>query len=270
MLALSPVTLAVSVLALSAAAAPRTHKHHHHHGHHKNSTAGSVGSRAVIAAQIMPSNPKWIPAAVQAGAAAASAAAARPKHKLHKIKSKAAPSSMSTTASASATESASSAPLQTVIAAASTVIPALSVASSVIASVLASVTSTPAARPTPPSGVPTSPFKNVQSHSGKNFFAGWDYFSYGDPTHGQVNFLNQADSDNAGLTYITANGSAVMRVDDTTWLGPGQNRNSVRITSKQAVSIGSMVIMDAVSMPHGPGVWPAFWRYVRSTFSNSS
>lgn len=53
-----------------------------------------------------------------------------------------------------------------------------------------------------------------------------------------------------------------MRVDDYTWLPQGANRNSVRITSKETFGIGSLIVLDAVKMPYGPSVWPAFWRYV--------
>lgn len=50
-----------------------------------------------------------------------------------------------------------------------------------------------------------------------------------------------------------------MKVDDYSTLGVGQNRNSIRITSKEVVNINSIVILDAVRIPWGPSVWPAFW-----------
>ena len=53
-----------------------------------------------------------------------------------------------------------------------------------------------------------------------------------------------------------------MRVDDYTWLGNGQKRNSVRVTSKESVKIGSIVVFDAAVMPFGAAVWPAFWSLV--------
>lgn len=50
-----------------------------------------------------------------------------------------------------------------------------------------------------------------------------------------------------------------MRTDNYTTLPSGANRNSIRITSKQPVTIGSLVLMDASKMPFGPTIWPAFW-----------
>lgn len=50
-----------------------------------------------------------------------------------------------------------------------------------------------------------------------------------------------------------------MRADDTTWLSAGQNRNSIRITSQATFGVGSLVVLDAVKLPYGNGVWPAFW-----------
>ena len=113
-----------------------------------------------------------------------------------------------------------------------------------------------------PTAAPQSPFKIVQSHSGSSFLNGWDFFNYNDPTNGAVNYLNEQNARSAGLAYTTQNGSTVLRVDDYTWLGNGQKRNSVRVTSKETVKIGSIVIFDAAVMPFGPSVWPAFWSSV--------
>ena len=110
-----------------------------------------------------------------------------------------------------------------------------------------------------PTAIPQSPFKLVQSHSGSSFLNGWDFFNYRDPTNGQVNYLDERNARSAGLAYTTDNGSTVLRVDDYTWLGRDQKRNSVRITSKETVKIGSIVVFDAAVMPYGPSVWPAFW-----------
>lgn len=74
-----------------------------------------------------------------------------------------------------------------------------------------------------------------------------------------MTFLGQSDAQNAGLVYTNSNGALIMRTDNTTTLPSGANRNSVRITSKQKVTIGSLVLMDSTLMPYGPTVWPAFW-----------
>jgi len=100
----------------------------------------------------------------------------------------------------------------------------------------------------------SSSWKLIESHSGSNFFDGWDFFTEGDPTHGIVNFLDQNAASSAGL--INSTGNAIMRVETTPSV-PG-NRKSVRIHSKNDFT-GGLLIMDAVHMPTGCGVWPALW-----------
>lgn len=120
----------------------------------------------------------------------------------------------------------------------------------------------PRSTSTPPAPAPTatSPYALTRSHQGASFFDGWDFFTWPDPTHGQVNFLSKGQAYDKGLVSTTASGSTILKVDDWSWLGAGQNRDSVRITSKEQFREGTMIVMDAAKMPHGPGVWPAFWR----------
>jgi len=103
----------------------------------------------------------------------------------------------------------------------------------------------------------------VQDWQGSSFFDGWDFFYWDDPTHGTVNYLDEANAFDRGLAYTYDNGNggenAVIRVDDSTWLASGAYRDSVRITSKEKVKLGSIVIFDANKMPYGQTVWPAFW-----------
>lgn len=105
----------------------------------------------------------------------------------------------------------------------------------------------------------TASYKLVQSSSGSTFFDSWDFFTAADPTHGLVTFLSQSEAESAGLAYTTKNGTTVMKVDDETTLGDGEGRKSVRISSKEKVKIGSVVLLDVVNIPYGKGVWPAFW-----------
>lgn len=67
------------------------------------------------------------------------------------------------------------------------------------------------------------------------------------------------DASSLGLAYTTAEKTTVLRVDNSNWLDYGVYRNSVRIGSKATFGIGSLVILDAISLPYGPTVWPAFW-----------
>jgi len=81
---------------------------------------------------------------------------------------------------------------------------------------------------------------------GYSFFDNWDWFTWADPTHGAVNYNSEEDSWKNGLVYVPspARDTTIMRVDSWTNLPYGQLRNSVRISSKQKVDIGSIVIAD--------------------------
>lgn len=121
------------------------------------------------------------------------------------------------------------------------------------------MTSTTSTSTSTSTSIASSPFTLSQSYSGSSFLSGWDFFTDPDPTQGQVTFLSQSDALSTGLAYINNNGALIMRADNTTTLPSGANRNSIRITSKQKVTIGSLVLMDSTLMPYGPTVWPAFW-----------
>ncbi|GAA5861814.1 hypothetical protein JCM3774_001311 [Rhodotorula dairenensis] len=81
-----------------------------------------------------------------------------------------------------------------------------------------------------------------------------------DPTEGQVNYLKKEAAQKAGLFSATAE-SAIMRVDNTTKLAKGANRNSVRIESAKPAELGSLIIADIIRMPWGCATWPAWWSY---------
>jgi hypothetical protein len=99
------------------------------------------------------------------------------------------------------------------------------------------------------------------SEGGYSFWDSWDWFDYPDPTHGWVDYNDKQDAWDKGLVYVPEpnRNTSIMRVDSWTNLGYGKLRNSVRISSKQKVELGSIVIADIVNIPHGPAVWPAFW-----------
>lgn len=117
------------------------------------------------------------------------------------------------------------------------------------------------AKPTPSSYEPNSgPYKLRRTYEGERFFDGWDFWKDADPTHGTVDYVDQAAAKAAGLISASAK-SAVMRVDNTTRLAPGANRKSVRIHSKEPVKLGSLVIADILRMPFGCATWPAYWTH---------
>jgi hypothetical protein len=84
----------------------------------------------------------------------------------------------------------------------------------------------------------------VDKFSGETFFDNWDFWNYGDPTHGLVNYLSQSDAVSKNLTYVQPDGTVVLAVDDYTWLNEGEPRNSVRVSSKKTYN-GGLFIMDA-------------------------
>lgn len=96
------------------------------------------------------------------------------------------------------------------------------------------------------------------SAEGQSFFDKWNFDTFADPTHGLVTYVDSGTAFSQGLAYVRDDGVAVMRVDNTTQLQDGQNRNSVRISSKTAYGQG-LFIADILQMPYGCSVWPAFW-----------
>ncbi|GJE86093.1 glycoside hydrolase family 16 protein [Phanerochaete sordida] len=96
------------------------------------------------------------------------------------------------------------------------------------------------------------------TYAGKTFFDGFQFFTFGDPTHGTVNYTTADYAFANGLAYVQGDGVVVMKGDDTTQLASGVNRNSVRISSWAQYNTG-LFILDLNRAPWGCGVWPAWW-----------
>ncbi|KAG8761818.1 hypothetical protein FRC12_009311 [Ceratobasidium sp. 428] len=93
---------------------------------------------------------------------------------------------------------------------------------------------------------------------GKSFLSGFDHIAIADPTHGRVNYVNQATAVSQNLTY-TDSDTLILRADHQKVLsasGPG--RNSVRIQSKKQYTT-HVQVMNVRHMPQGCGTWPAYW-----------
>jgi len=103
-----------------------------------------------------------------------------------------------------------------------------------------------------------SNFKLTENFQGKTFFDGFDFNTFSDPTHGNVQFLSRDDAFGAGLASVGDDGVAFMTVDNKNSVPEGGNRKSVRIQSKKSYNQG-LFVLDLAAMPHGPSVWPAFW-----------
>lgn len=63
------------------------------------------------------------------------------------------------------------------------------------------------------------------------------------------------------LTYVTSDGSAIIRVDNSSTVQYNYKRDTVKITSTDSYPVGSVWVLDAVHLPYGCSVWPAFWSY---------
>ncbi|OCF58171.1 endo-1,3(4)-beta-glucanase [Kwoniella mangroviensis CBS 10435] len=102
----------------------------------------------------------------------------------------------------------------------------------------------------------------VRSYEGSSFFDRWDYYGYYDnTTNGDVTYANQSVASSSQLTYSTSSNTAIIRVDNFTDVAYNYKRNSVKITSQDSYDVGSVWVLDAVHLPYGCSVWPAFWSY---------
>ncbi|KAJ7596767.1 glycoside hydrolase family 16 protein [Mycena floridula] len=110
--------------------------------------------------------------------------------------------------------------------------------------------------PTSPTSSVNSPWTIVAKHAGNTFFDDWTFWTDPDPTHGTVDYIDESDARSAGLLEVNSDGNAIMRVETTPTVA--NNRKSIRITTKDSYN-GGLFILDAVHMPTGCAVWPAFW-----------
>ncbi|TDL22535.1 hypothetical protein BD410DRAFT_207136 [Rickenella mellea] len=105
-------------------------------------------------------------------------------------------------------------------------------------------------------------FTVAQNYQGSSFFDAWT-FQNGPDRNSSSNVLYQTREQalQEGLVSVNAAGHAIIKMDNTTdgTKDPNFGRPSVFMLSNATVSAGSLVIMDAITMPFGCSVWPAFW-----------
>jgi len=135
--------------------------------------------------------------------------------------------------------------------------PSTSAVTSYAATATATRTSTKMSTYAAPSSTSKS-YTLKDKFAGEDFFDGWTFFNYPDPTNGQVDYLSREDATAAGLAYVQEDGVAVMKVDNTTTLGAGELRKSVRIHSNKQYNSG-LFVTDILQMPYGCSIWPAYW-----------
>ncbi|KAJ7218231.1 glycoside hydrolase family 16 protein [Mycena haematopus] len=101
-------------------------------------------------------------------------------------------------------------------------------------------------------------YQNAENIVGAGFYDSFNFEAIADPTHGRVNYVDQATAQSANLTFNSAD-TFILRTDFEAVLDPaGSGRNSVRISSKNAYST-HVAVFDIVHMPQGCGTWPAVW-----------
>ncbi|KAI5474430.1 glycoside hydrolase family 16 protein [Pseudohyphozyma bogoriensis] len=94
--------------------------------------------------------------------------------------------------------------------------------------------------------------------SGSTFFDGWDFYgNYDNLTNGDAIFVNQSAS--SSLAYVNDAGNTIIKVDNTTVVPYNIKRDTVRITTSDTYAVGSLFVFDALHLPYGCSVWPAFW-----------
>ncbi|KAH9950667.1 concanavalin A-like lectin/glucanase domain-containing protein [Amylocystis lapponica] len=103
-------------------------------------------------------------------------------------------------------------------------------------------------------------YQMVKYYEGSTFFDDWQFYDTSDTfTSGNVNYLSEKTASKDGLAYINNAGNAVIRVDNSSTVTLGQNRNSVRIATNDLFEVGSVWISDFLHVPYGCSVWPSFW-----------
>ncbi|KAG8994753.1 hypothetical protein FRB94_012586 [Tulasnella sp. JGI-2019a] len=104
---------------------------------------------------------------------------------------------------------------------------------------------------------------------GPSFLSGFNWEAIPDPTHGAVNYTDQAFAIQQNLTF-TSHDTLILRADSThtTNYPTGPGRNSVRIRSNKLYS-NTVTIMNLRHMPVGCGTWPAFWSTLEADWPDS-
>ncbi|KIJ15436.1 glycoside hydrolase family 16 protein [Paxillus involutus ATCC 200175] len=102
----------------------------------------------------------------------------------------------------------------------------------------------------------------IREYAGSTFFDRWDFYGGLDNlTLGNATWVSKSEAMNQSLAYVNSEGHVIIKVDNTTNVPSGQNRNSVRITTQDVYDLGSLWIIDLNHIPFGCSVWPAFWSY---------
>jgi len=72
----------------------------------------------------------------------------------------------------------------------------------------------------------TSIWSEYESTSDSSFFSGWDFFTDGDPTHGNVQYVDGGTAKSDGLASVRDDNVVVIAVDDKNKVDSSGNRKA--------------------------------------------
>ncbi|KAK4687465.1 hypothetical protein P7C73_g2661, partial [Tremellales sp. Uapishka_1] len=115
--------------------------------------------------------------------------------------------------------------------------------------------------------IPGNAWSLTNTFIGSDFYNGFTWETFDDPTHGRVNYVDQATAQSSNLSYAGAS-NFIIRADSYNVVsGSARGRDSVRIQS--TASFGdSVLVLDLAHMPAGCGTWPAFWTTTTGSWPN--
>ncbi|EKD02687.1 hypothetical protein A1Q2_02917 [Trichosporon asahii var. asahii CBS 8904] len=90
----------------------------------------------------------------------------------------------------------------------------------------------------------------VDSYAGEKFFG--DVF--------------WAAKDNSSVFSVNEAGRVILKVDNESFVPYNEKRFAPKLESKHAYQFDTVFVMDAVKVPYGCGVWPAFWTAALGTW----
>ncbi|PPR05391.1 hypothetical protein CVT24_008005 [Panaeolus cyanescens] len=100
----------------------------------------------------------------------------------------------------------------------------------------------------------------MKEYSGGTFFDDWTFYNnFDNLTNGDAIFVSASEAASSQLAFVDPNTNhAIIKVDNTTNVPFNIKRNTVRITTNDSFSVGSVWTADILHVPFGCSVWPAW------------